>query len=70
MLIDITDDRMKARVSVLPNGMMRFTLDYPREENYARRIRLALADLLCLDKPVKYENPETEAKVGASRDAC
>jgi hypothetical protein len=59
---------MKARVVHLSNGMMRFTLDYPREINYARQVRVALAELLCSDKPTGCGKSDVCANDGATSD--
>ena len=46
MFVDLEDDRLRLRISLLRQGMARLQLDYPAEAPYRDRIRAALADLI------------------------
>jgi len=46
MLLDLEDVRVRVFTRRMPHDRARLTLDYPRTEEYRRRVLDALADLL------------------------
>lgn len=46
MLLDLEDERLRARINRLPGDRVRLVLDYPAEDRYRRQVMSALADII------------------------
>jgi hypothetical protein len=46
MLLDLEDERLKARISRVSGDRVRLVLDYPAEPRYRQAVLRALSDLL------------------------
>lgn len=62
MKIAVDDEEISARVTcIVNNTRMRFVLEYPKTEEYTRRVRAALSELLQPANPVQ-QVAESEEK--------
>lgn len=60
MLLDIEDIQVRTVIRRTP-GKVRFTLEYPNNEKFRRRVMMALSDLL---RPEPLAGEDTDPKEG------
>lgn len=55
MVLDLADKRIRARLTTLSDGRIRFTIDTPPTGQYHRRVMTAIADLIRPPTPHRSE---------------